>query len=62
MYDWSPYRGDCYRIYIEQGKSISEVQQQIKEKYGFEPSKRGYEVQFKKWGFPSKAEPRLRLQ
>ena len=54
VYDWAPYEDECYRIFIEEGKSVAEVQKILRDKYGFEPSQRGYEVQFKRWGFPSK--------
>ncbi|KAF2758782.1 hypothetical protein EJ05DRAFT_492887 [Pseudovirgaria hyperparasitica] len=53
MYDWEGKEGECYRLYVDEKKSLDEVVEYWKEQ-GFEPSKRAFQTQFKRWNFPSK--------
>ncbi|KAF2458198.1 hypothetical protein BDY21DRAFT_411617 [Lineolata rhizophorae] len=56
VYSWEGKQADCYRLYIEEDKSLDEVMQFF-EARGFTPSKRAFQTQFKRWQFPSKQNP-----
>ncbi|KAH7112476.1 hypothetical protein B0J11DRAFT_472863 [Dendryphion nanum] len=56
MYNWDGKESECYRLYVEERKSMSEVMQYWEQR-GFTPSKRVFQTQFKRWGFPSKQNP-----
>ena len=56
MYDWDGKRDACYDLYIRQRQSLDEIMQGFRD-VGFTPSKRAFQTQFKRWGFPSKQNP-----
>ncbi|KAF7902942.1 hypothetical protein EAF00_002844 [Botryotinia globosa] len=57
VYDWDNKQEMCYSMYIEEKKSLEEIMEYLKENMSFNPSKRAFQTQFKKWGFPSKQNP-----
>ncbi|RKF54169.1 hypothetical protein OnM2_099041 [Erysiphe neolycopersici] len=57
VYDWGNKEELCYRMYIEEKKSLEDIMEYMKENYKFNPSKRAFQTQFKKWDFPSKQHP-----
>ncbi|KAG0651639.1 hypothetical protein D0Z07_2145 [Hyphodiscus hymeniophilus] len=57
VYDWENKEEICYRLYIEEKKSLEEIMEYMKEEHKFAPSKRAYQTQFKRWDFPSKQNP-----
>ncbi|QSZ37578.1 hypothetical protein DSL72_008676 [Monilinia vaccinii-corymbosi] len=57
VYDWDNKEEICYRMYIEEKKSLEEIMEFMKEQYSFNPSKRAFQTQFKRWDFPSKQNP-----
>ncbi|PQE16948.1 Clr5 domain protein [Rutstroemia sp. NJR-2017a BBW] len=57
VYDWENKEEICYRMYIEEKKSLEEIMEYMKEHYSFNPSKRAFQTQFKRWDFPSKQNP-----
>ncbi|EHL01127.1 hypothetical protein GLAREA_11175 [Glarea lozoyensis ATCC 20868] len=58
VYDWSEEKEQiCYRMYIEEKKSLEEIMDYMKEEHKFAPSKRAFQTQFKRWDFPSKQNP-----
>ncbi|KAH7065525.1 hypothetical protein B0J12DRAFT_560291 [Macrophomina phaseolina] len=56
VYDWEGKEAECYRIYVEEKKSLDEVMEYWKQRE-FTPSKRAFQTQFKRWDFPSKQNP-----
>ncbi|KAH6643073.1 hypothetical protein C7974DRAFT_116637 [Boeremia exigua] len=56
VYNWDDKEVDCYRLYVEEKKSLDEVISYW-ETQGFTPSKRAFQTQFKRWDFPSKQNP-----
>ncbi|KAF1943512.1 hypothetical protein EJ02DRAFT_443232 [Clathrospora elynae] len=56
VYNWDDKEGECYRLYVEERRSLEEVISYW-EIRGFTPSKRAFQTQFKRWGFPSKQNP-----
>ncbi|KAL9115994.1 MAG: hypothetical protein Q9227_000362 [Pyrenula ochraceoflavens] len=56
VYDWDGKRDACYDLYIRQRQSLDEIMQGFRN-IGFTPSKRAFQTQFKRWGFPSKQNP-----
>ncbi|KAJ8114573.1 hypothetical protein OPT61_g3586 [Boeremia exigua] len=56
VYNWDDKEADCYRLYVEEKKSLDEVISYW-ETQGFTPSKRAFQTQFKRWDFPSKQNP-----
>jgi hypothetical protein len=36
-YDWDPYKEICYRMYVEERKSLREVHKFLKDTHNFEP-------------------------
>ncbi|OQE29688.1 hypothetical protein PENSTE_c002G02076 [Penicillium steckii] len=57
VYDWAGKRDICYRMYIQDKKALEEIMEYLRTAYQFGPSKRAYQTQFKRWGFPSKQNP-----
>ncbi|KAK5992686.1 hypothetical protein PT974_06101 [Cladobotryum mycophilum] len=57
VYDWDSHHGVCYQLYIEEGKSLEEIMDHLKDVYKFTPSKRAFQTQFRRWNFPSKQKP-----
>ncbi|SZF04354.1 unnamed protein product [Blumeria hordei] len=57
VYDWENKEEVCYRMYIEEKKSLEDIMEFMKVHYKFNPSKRAFQTQFKKWDFPSKQHP-----
>ena len=37
VYDWDDKETECYRLYVEEKKSLNQVARHFKEQYGFEP-------------------------
>ncbi|KIY02425.1 uncharacterized protein Z520_02564 [Fonsecaea multimorphosa CBS 102226] len=60
VYSWDPHRDVLYKLYIEDRKSLEEIMQYMREVANFTPSKRAFQTQFKRWGFPSKRKPSFR--
>ncbi|KAF2189154.1 hypothetical protein K469DRAFT_701738 [Zopfia rhizophila CBS 207.26] len=56
VYNWDGKEADCRRLYVEEKKSLDEVIGYWEQR-GFTPSKRAFQTQFKRWGFPSKQNP-----
>ncbi|KAF9882979.1 hypothetical protein FE257_004364 [Aspergillus nanangensis] len=57
VYDWDGKRDICFQMYIKDKKSLEEIMEYMKNAYQFAPSKRAFQTQFKRWGFPSKQNP-----
>ncbi|KAL2808533.1 hypothetical protein BJX63DRAFT_34527 [Aspergillus granulosus] len=57
VYDWDGKREICYQMYIIQKKALEEIMEHMRNVYQFSPSKRAFQTQFKRWGFPSKQNP-----
>ncbi|KAL2864867.1 Clr5 domain-containing protein [Aspergillus lucknowensis] len=57
VYDWDGKREICYQMYIRDRKALEEIMEYMKNVYQFSPSKRAFQTQFKRWGFPSKQNP-----
>ncbi|KAJ5457593.1 hypothetical protein N7475_008981 [Penicillium sp. IBT 31633x] len=57
VYDWSGKREICFQMYIQEKKALEEIMDYMRTAYQFAPSKRAFQTQFKRWGFPSKQNP-----
>ncbi|KAK8064179.1 hypothetical protein PG996_008831 [Apiospora saccharicola] len=57
VYNWDEYHDVCYRLYIDEKKPLDEIMQIMRSEHGFAPSKRAYQIQFRRWDFPSKQNP-----
>ncbi|KAL4753348.1 hypothetical protein BDW72DRAFT_191035 [Aspergillus terricola var. indicus] len=57
VYDWDGKREICYQMYIKDRKALEEIMEYMRNVYQFSPSKRAFQTQFKRWGFPSKQNP-----
>ncbi|KAF3384332.1 hypothetical protein F1880_001997 [Penicillium rolfsii] len=57
VYDWAGKREICFQMYIQEKKALEEIMEYMRTAYQFAPSKRAYQTQFKRWGFPSKQNP-----
>ncbi|ETN46006.1 uncharacterized protein HMPREF1541_00189 [Cyphellophora europaea CBS 101466] len=57
VYQWTQHKDVCYKLYIEERKSLEEIMQHMRDNYNFNPSKRAFQQQFRRWGFPSKQNP-----
>ncbi|KAJ5121177.1 uncharacterized protein N7515_009138 [Penicillium bovifimosum] len=57
VYDWSGKREICFQMYIQEKKALEEIMEYMRTAYQFAPSKRAFQTQFKRWGFPSKQNP-----
>ncbi|KAL4951815.1 hypothetical protein BDW69DRAFT_196178 [Aspergillus filifer] len=57
VYDWDGKREICYQMYIKERKALEEIMEYMRNIYQFSPSKRAFQTQFKRWGFPSKQNP-----
>ncbi|KIX07225.1 uncharacterized protein Z518_01878 [Rhinocladiella mackenziei CBS 650.93] len=60
VYNWEPHKDVCYKLYIEERKSLEEIMQHMRDTANFTPSKRAFQTQFKRWDFPSKRKPAFR--
>ncbi|TWU75247.1 hypothetical protein ED733_005837 [Metarhizium rileyi] len=56
-YDWDVHRQTCYRLYIDEGRSLEDIMNHMKTVYKFTPSKRAFQTQFRRWNFPPKHHP-----
>ncbi|KAE8154801.1 hypothetical protein BDV25DRAFT_147018 [Aspergillus avenaceus] len=57
VYDWDGKRDICYQMYIKDKKALEEIMEYMRNVHQFAPSKRAFQTQFKRWGFPSKQNP-----
>ncbi|KAJ5698244.1 hypothetical protein N7462_000249 [Penicillium macrosclerotiorum] len=57
VYDWAGKRDICFQMYIQEKKALEEIMEYMRTAYQFAPSKRAFQTQFKRWGFPSKQNP-----
>ncbi|KAK6832855.1 hypothetical protein PG995_012633 [Apiospora arundinis] len=57
VYNWEEYHDVCYQLYIDEKKPLEEIMQIMRSEHGFTPSKRAYQIQFRRWDFPSKQNP-----
>ncbi|KAJ5622028.1 hypothetical protein N7528_005260 [Penicillium herquei] len=57
VYDWAGKRDICFQMYIQEKKALEEIMEYMRNYYQFSPSKRAFQTQFKRWGFPSKQNP-----
>ncbi|KAL2828116.1 hypothetical protein BJY01DRAFT_133570 [Aspergillus pseudoustus] len=57
VYDWDGKREICFQMYIREKKALEEIMEYMRNVYQFSPSKRAFQTQFKRWGFPSKQNP-----
>ncbi|KAI9369447.1 hypothetical protein BJX61DRAFT_148327 [Aspergillus egyptiacus] len=57
VYDWEGKRDICFQMYIKDKKALEEIMEYMRNVYQFSPSKRAFQTQFKRWGFPSKQNP-----
>lgn len=48
---WEEYRGHIYELYIAQNLPLKQVQEILKERYGFDACKRAFQNQIEAWGF-----------
>ncbi|KAI9724693.1 MAG: hypothetical protein M1828_003562 [Chrysothrix sp. TS-e1954] len=56
VYDWEGKENECYRLYVEERKSLDEVARYFKNEHGFAPSSSN-NIQNQRWDFPSKQQP-----
>ncbi|KAL2260399.1 hypothetical protein VTK26DRAFT_5591 [Humicola hyalothermophila] len=56
-YKWEPHRQTCYRLYVEERKSLDEIVEYMRVHHGFTPSRRSFQTAFSRWGFPNKLNP-----
>ncbi|PNY28697.1 D-lactate dehydrogenase [Tolypocladium capitatum] len=57
VYDWDAHQQTCYRLYIEEGRSLEDIMEHMKSVHRFAPSKRAFQTQFRRWNFPPKQRP-----
>ncbi|QUC18121.1 uncharacterized protein UV8b_02362 [Ustilaginoidea virens] len=57
VYDWDAHQQTCYRLYIQEGKSLEDIMEHMKNFHQFTPSKRAFQSQFRRWDFPPKQQP-----
>ncbi|ETS75076.1 hypothetical protein PFICI_13560 [Pestalotiopsis fici W106-1] len=57
VYNWDAHEPKCYRLYIDEKKSLEEIMDIMRIEDNFTPSKRAYQTQFRRWNFPSKQNP-----
>ncbi|KAF4553385.1 Hypothetical protein D9617_7g031120 [Elsinoe fawcettii] len=53
-YDWDDKRDICFRLYVTEKRPLDEVVDYFRDKLEFVPSKRTFQTQFRRWGFPTK--------
>lgn len=51
---------DLTRVAANRNQSLEEIMQHMRDTANFTPSKRAFQTQFKRWGFPSKRKPAFR--
>ncbi|KAF1971643.1 hypothetical protein BU23DRAFT_555818 [Bimuria novae-zelandiae CBS 107.79] len=61
VYNWDGKEEECYRLYVNEKRSLNEVVEYWRQR-GFTPSKRAFQTQFKRWGFPGKQSPAYKDQ
>ncbi|KAG6276208.1 hypothetical protein E4U48_001688 [Claviceps purpurea] len=54
VYEWDEHQQTCHRLYVEEGKSLTEIRDHMKTVYKFTPSERAFQSQFRRWNFPLK--------
>ncbi|GAB1310020.1 Clr5 domain-containing protein [Madurella fahalii] len=57
VYNWDPHREVCYRLYVEEKRSLDEIVEYMREHYDFTPSRRSFQGTFSRWGFPNRLNP-----
>ncbi|PFH57568.1 hypothetical protein XA68_14861 [Ophiocordyceps unilateralis] len=57
VYDWDRHRQTCHKLYIEEGRSLEDIMAYMKATHRFSPSKRAFQLQFRRWDFPRKQRP-----
>ncbi|KID89844.1 hypothetical protein MGU_03249 [Metarhizium guizhouense ARSEF 977] len=57
VYDWDAHQQTCYRLYIDEGRSLEDIMDHMKTVHKFTPSKRAFQTQFRRWNFPPKQRP-----
>ncbi|KHN96699.1 uncharacterized protein MAM_05255 [Metarhizium album ARSEF 1941] len=57
VYDWDAHQETCYRLYIDEGRSLEDIMDHMKTVHKFTPSKRAFQTQFRRWNFPPKQRP-----
>ncbi|KAF2638219.1 hypothetical protein P280DRAFT_471340 [Massarina eburnea CBS 473.64] len=53
VYNWDDKKEECLRLYVLERKNLDQVIEYWEQR-DFTPSKRAFQTQFKRWGFPSK--------
>ncbi|KAG8624687.1 hypothetical protein KVT40_007754 [Elsinoe batatas] len=53
-YDWDDKRDICFKLYVTEKRPLDEVVDYFRDKLEFVPSKRTFQTQFRRWGFPAK--------
>ncbi|KAK4059451.1 hypothetical protein Trihar35433_10912 [Trichoderma harzianum] len=54
VYEWEKHREVIFQLYIQHGRSLSQVMVQLASEYSFRPKKRALQDQLKKWGYLKK--------
>lgn len=57
-YDWESHKETCHRLYIREGWSLERIMDYLKTGFGFTPSRRAFQAQFRRWDFPLKTKSR----
>ncbi|KAI0127055.1 hypothetical protein BJ170DRAFT_427469 [Xylariales sp. AK1849] len=57
VYAWDTHEQTCYRMYIDEKRSLEEIMEFMRTEHKFAPSKRAFQTQFRRWDFPSKQNP-----
>ncbi|KAI9171674.1 hypothetical protein HJFPF1_01161 [Paramyrothecium foliicola] len=57
VYEWTAHKETCYRLYIEEKRPLQDIIVYMRDVHDFTPSKRAYQIQFRRWGFPAKQNP-----
>ncbi|KAL7939472.1 hypothetical protein V8C35DRAFT_286741 [Trichoderma chlorosporum] len=51
VYEWARHKEEIRRLYLDENRTLKEVQAHLETTYGFSPRYRAYQLQLKKWGF-----------
>ncbi|KAM7207127.1 hypothetical protein V8F33_000226 [Rhypophila sp. PSN 637] len=57
VYKWETHREECYELYVNQGKTVPQLAEYLRTKYGFNPRPRTFHHKFRQWQFPRKHDP-----
>ncbi|KAK3309515.1 uncharacterized protein B0T15DRAFT_497780 [Chaetomium strumarium] len=57
VYPWKNHRETLRRLYVEEKKPLDEVVEYMRVHHNFTPSRRSYQANFARWGFPNKLNP-----